>query len=275
MRPPFAVYVAAVAAAFATSTAVTWLVSRDNNTLAGFLDAALSAVAVGGIELWAWRRRRRSAGGEVHGGTLTFLFTDIERSTALLKELGEGYGDALADHERLIRTSFEARGGRIIDTQGDATFAVYRRVGDAVLAAIDAQRAIATHAWPGGVTVRVRMGIHTGQATVRSDRLIGLAIHRAARICAAANGGQILVSQATRQLLEDEDAPMEVGFADLGEHSLKDLDRPVRLSAISAPGLEEVGRPPRVVGLSEARMGADRVEELQRAARAAASDLER
>src|SRR5919206_3438040 len=102
---------------------------------------------------------------ELHGGTVTLLFTDIEGSTRLLRQLGERYAEILAEHQRLLREAFAAHGGREVDTQGDAFFVAFPRAVDAVLAAVDAQRALAAHPWLEGAAVRVRMGLHTGEPT--------------------------------------------------------------------------------------------------------------
>ena len=138
------------------------------------------------------------------GGTVTFLFTDIEGSTRLLQELGDDYGQVVADHRRLLREIFQAAGGNEVDTQGDAFFYSFPRARDAVRAAVDGQRALAAHEWPRGVDVRVRMGLHTGEPTVGEEGYVGLDVVRAARICSAGHGGQILVSETTRALLGNE-----------------------------------------------------------------------
>jgi YVTN family beta-propeller protein len=169
-------------------------------------------------------------------GTVTFLFTDIEGSTHLVKELRERYADVLQEHQQLLRTAFQQAGGQEIDTQGDAFFVAFGRAKDAVLAAAAAQRALARHKWPRNGTVRVRMGIHSGEPTMGEDRYVGLGVHRAARICAAANGGQVLLSNATRELIED-DLPADVALRDLGEQRLKDIDRAEHLYQLLAPGL--------------------------------------
>ena len=172
-------------------------------------------------------------------GTVTFLFTDIEGSTELLKQLGgERYGDALEDHQRILREAFAEHGGHEIDTQGDSFFVAFRRAKDAVSAAIACQRRLGAHAWPDGTELRVRMGIHTGEPAVGGERYVGLGVHRAARICAAGHGGQVLVSQTTRELLRDDPIP-DVSLRDLGEHQLKDLDEPEHLYQLVAPGLRE------------------------------------
>ncbi|MBD0347818.1 MAG: SIR2 family protein [Thermoleophilia bacterium] len=171
------------------------------------------------------------------GGTVTFLFTDVEGSTALLKRLGERYAEALDAHRAIVRTAVEQAGGREIDTQGDAFFVAFARAKDAVNAAVAAQRALAEHRWPDGQAVRVRMGIHTGEPAVGGDRYVGLGVHRAARICAAGHGGQILVSQTSRELLRDD--PPDVELRDLGTHRLKDLDQPERLYQVVSAGLSD------------------------------------
>ncbi|MEP6892984.1 MAG: adenylate/guanylate cyclase domain-containing protein, partial [Gaiellaceae bacterium] len=131
---------------------------------------------------------------ELPSGTVTFLFTDIEGSTRLVKQLRERYGEVLVEHQRLLRAVFEEYGGQEIDTQGDAFFVAFRRARDAALAAVAAQRALGTDTWSDGVELRVRMGIHTGEPAVTEERYHGLGVHRAARIMAAGHGGQILVS---------------------------------------------------------------------------------
>jgi YVTN family beta-propeller protein len=176
---------------------------------------------------------------DLPSGAVTFLFTDIEGSTRLVKQLRDRYGDVLIEHQRLLRRTFEAHGGYEIDTQGDSFFVAFSRARDAVLAAVDGQRALLTYPWPKGVELKVRMGIHTGQAVASGDRYTGLAVHRAARIGAAAHGGQVLVSQATQTLVEDEEENLHVVLHDLGEQRLKDLDRSVRLFQVAAEGLTE------------------------------------
>ena len=137
-------------------------------------------------------------------GTVTMLFTDIEGSTRLLKQLGERYGELLADHRRLLREAFAAHGGREMDTQGDAFFFAFARARDARRAAVDAQRALAAHEWPDGAECRVRMGLHTGEPAVGEEGYHGMGLHRGARIAAAAHGGQVLLSTTTAELVQDE-----------------------------------------------------------------------
>jgi class 3 adenylate cyclase len=156
------------------------------------------------------------------GGTVTFLFTDIEGSTRLLQELGDDYGQVVADHRRLLREIFQGADGKEVDTQGDAFFYSFPRARDGVGAAVAGQRALAEHTWPQDAQVRVRMGLHTGEPTVGEEGYIGLDVVRAARICSAGHGGQILISETTRALLGNE-LPTGVSVRDLGKQQLKDV----------------------------------------------------
>jgi peptide/nickel transport system substrate-binding protein len=171
------------------------------------------------------------------GGTVTFLFTDIEGSTRLLRRLGDRYPDALSRHDRVIRAACCDNNGHEIDAQGDAHFLAFARAHDAIGAAAQVQRGLAAEAWPAGLDLRVRVGLHTGDAAPHENRYVGLSIHRAARICAAAHGGQVLLSSATREILAD-DVPPGALFRDLGRARLKDFDRPERLFQLVADGLE-------------------------------------
>ena len=132
-------------------------------------------------------------------GTVTLLFSDIEGSTRLLERLGEGYAEVLEEHRRIVRGAVAAHGGHELRTEGDAFFVVFARAGDAVRAAVAAQRALAACAWPGGVAVRVRMGLHTGEPRVMGHDYVGMDVHCAARICSAAHGGQVVVSDDDRE----------------------------------------------------------------------------
>ncbi|HJV04499.1 MAG TPA: tetratricopeptide repeat protein [Actinomycetota bacterium] len=169
-------------------------------------------------------------------GTVTFLFTDIEGSTLLLRELGDRYAEVLEDHAEIVRGALEPEGGVEIGTEGDSFFAAFASPAAAVRAVIEAQRALAAHDWPEGAEVRVRMGIHTGEATRVGDRYVGLDVHRAARIGDAGHGGQVLLSEATANLIEHR-LPDGVELVDLGEHRLKDLPHPERLYQLSIDGL--------------------------------------
>jgi predicted ATPase len=154
---------------------------------------------------------------ELPTGTVTFLFTDIEGSTRLLRELGDAYAAALADHRRVLREAFARHDGVEVDTQGDAFFVAFARAKDALAAAADGQEALE----PG--PIRVRIGLHTGEPIVTDEGYVGIDIHRAARIAAAGHGGQIVVSQTTYDLAGSD------GLHDLGDHRLKDLSAPERL----------------------------------------------
>src|SRR5437763_14730706 len=132
---------------------------------------------------------------ELPSGTVTFLFTDVEGSTRLLKQLRDRYGQVLADHRRILRAAFEKHGGQEIDTQGDAFFVAFRKATDAALAAAAAQRALAEHPWPDGGKCRVRLGIHTGEPSLGDERYHGLGVRRAQRSMNAGHGGKTLLSQ--------------------------------------------------------------------------------
>ena len=160
---------------------------------------------------------------QLPGGTVTFVFTDIDGSTRLLQELGdEVYGRVSGDHRRLVRETFGTHGGTEIDTQGDAFFFSFTRARDAVAAAVDAQRALHGHEWPDGRELSVRMGVHTGEPHVGEEGYLGLDVVRAARISAAGHGGQILISETTRALLGNQ-LPDGVAVHDLGQQHLKDV----------------------------------------------------
>ena len=169
-------------------------------------------------------------------GTVTFLFSDIEGSTRLLQELGDQYAGVLKDHHRLLRSAFTEWGGREISTEGDSFFVSFDRARDAVAAAVAAQRSLAEYPWPKGQAVRVRMGLHTGEPSFSDGTYVGLDVHRAARICSAGHGGQILVSHTTCELVQHS-LPEGVSLRDLGRHHLKDLERPEHLYQVIVPGL--------------------------------------
>ncbi len=172
-------------------------------------------------------------------GTVTFLFTDIEGSTRLLKQVGGGYGELLAEHRHILRTAAQNNGGEEVDNQGDSFLFAFRRADDAARAAIDAQRELARHEWPEANEVHVRMGIHTAEPSASDEGYYGLGVHRAARIMAIAHGGQILVSLAASCVLEDADLD-GARLRELGEYWLKDLDRPERLCQLEAAGLRKI-----------------------------------
>jgi class 3 adenylate cyclase len=178
---------------------------------------------------------------ELPAGTVTFLFTDIEGSTRLLHELGDGYADVLRDHRRLLREAFEQYGGREVDTQGDSFFVAFGDAGDAAAAAAAAQRALAAHRWPGSSELRVRMGLHTGEPLLADGHYVGIDVHRGARIAAAAYGGQVLVSSRTSALV-----PPHATLRELGAYPLKDLPESERLFQLVVDGLPASFPPPRV-----------------------------
>ncbi len=173
---------------------------------------------------------------QLQTGTVTLLFTDIEGSTHLLQQLGERYAEMLATCRQLLRTAFQHWNGFEVDTQGDSFFVAFARATDALAAAVDAQRALARHAWPAGVSLRVRMGVHTGEPQLSAEGYVGLDVHRAARIMSAGHGGQVLLSQTTHALVE-HDLPEGVSLRDLGAHRLKDLQQKSHLFQLVIEGL--------------------------------------
>src|SRR5438874_12027514 len=180
-----------------------------------------------------WRRSRVL---DLPAGTITLLFTDIEGSTLLLQQLGEQYSSVLAECRQLLRTAFQQYHGHEVDTQGDAFFIAFARATDAVSAAVAAQRMLASHAWPEGAAVRVRLGLHTGEPQRTADGYVGLDVHLAARLMSTGHGGQVLLSQTTRHLVEHH-LPAGVSLRDLGEHHLKDLPQKSHLFQLVIAGL--------------------------------------
>ena len=180
-------------------------------------------------------------------GTVTFVFSDIEGSTALLKRLRDAaYADLLATHRRLMREIFAAHHGQEIDTQGDAFFYSFARAREAVRAAVEVQRAHADGAWPQDASVRLRLGLHTGEPAIGEEGYTGLDVVRASRIAAIGRGGQVLLSDTTRAIVAD-DLPDGVEMRPLGERQLRDIDRPEPLSELIIPGVEVTTEP----GLSD------------------------
>jgi class 3 adenylate cyclase len=178
---------------------------------------------------------------ELPSGTVTLLFTDVDGSTELVKRLGERYAAALAEHRALLREAFGEHGGIEVDTQGDAFFVAFGRARDAVVAAVAAQRALAAHPWPNDAAVSVRIGLHTGEPYLAEQGYMGLAVHRAARICTIAQGGQVLLSHVTAGIVDD-DQVSGVALRDLGDHRLKDFDRPERIFQLVIEGCETSSR---------------------------------
>ena len=180
-----------------------------------------------------------ASGGLQHlpEGIVTFLFSDIQGSTALLQRLGDAYADVLMTHHRLVRACLAAHQGHEVDTEGDAFFVAFASPRAAVAAAVAVQRALQTHPWPHGDPVLVRMGLHAGEPMLVGDKYVGMDVHRAARVCSAAHGGQVLVSDRVRDLAGAP--PDGVGYVDLGEHRLKDLPEPQRLFQLRVEGLPD------------------------------------
>ena len=180
--------------------------------------------------------------------TFTFLFTDIEGSTELLRRLGDDvYAQVLTGHHALIRSSLAAHGGTEVDTQGDAFFAVFSSPRACVAAVLEMQQAVKAHAWPAGEQVRVRMGVHCGEAERTAAGLVGLEVHRAARVATVAYGGQVLVSETAAALVRDW-LPPGAALTDLGSHRLKDLGRPERIFQLHGAGLPAEFPPLRSLG---------------------------
>jgi DNA-binding NarL/FixJ family response regulator/class 3 adenylate cyclase len=184
-------------------------------------------------------------------GLFSFLMSDIERSTDLVRQLGrEHYEGLLRDHRAIISDAVAEYDGRVVDSQGDSTFAVFARASDAVRAAARAQHELEACEWPDDAVLRVRMGIHTGEATPSDGSYHGLAVHRAARICSEAKGGQVLVSHATVSVIEDaRDGLGGVSLVEVGERRLKDFGEPVRLHQLATPDRDATASAPSRIGV--------------------------
>ena len=174
--------------------------------------------------------------GNLPTGTVAFLMTDIEGSTRLVTLLGDAFPSLLDDHLALLDAAIGTNGGTLVSSEGDSVFAVFPSVREAIDAAVAAQRSLSAHAWPDGAKVGVRMGVHVGEAVLGGRDYTGIDVHRTARVMAAGHGGQILVTQAARDLATGI-AAEQVPFLDLGSHSLRDLPDPEHLFQIVAPGL--------------------------------------
>ena len=192
-------------------------------------------------------------------GTVTMLASDMEGSTRLLARIGATYGDLLSAQRRLLRSAFGAYQGTEMGTEGDSFFVVFASAVDAVRACAEGQRALAGHAWPQGVAPLIRMGLHTGEPTRHEDGYVGMDVHRAARIAASAHGGQVVMSEATRQLVAGQVAdvgrgsqeggdPAGLSVADLGWHRLKDIAEAEHLYQLLIPGLLETCPPLKSLG---------------------------
>jgi class 3 adenylate cyclase len=186
---------------------------------------------------------------------VTFLFSDIEESTDLVRRLGnETFAAVRAHHRRLLREAFRAHGGHEVDTAGDGFFVAFDSARDAVAAAVEGQLALRGFEWPDGAAVRVRIGLHTAEPLLSQDGYVGIGVTRAARICDAGRGGQILVSNATAGVVEDADL-VGVVLTDLGLHRLKGLHTQQRLFQVTAPGLESAFGPPRTTDVAARKPG--------------------
>ena len=188
-------------------------------------------------------------------GTVTFLFTDIEGSTRLVQELGERFRETLRIHHAILRRAIVAHEGVEVSTEGDAFFAVFPSAVQAVNATIDAQGALAAADWPDALAIRVRMGLHTGEAELGGDNYLGVDVNRAARIAAAGHGGQVLLSDSTRALVEPALA-QDVLLRDLGIHRLKDLRAPEHLWQLVIAGLPGEFPPIRTLSVSPTNLPA-------------------
>jgi predicted ATPase/class 3 adenylate cyclase len=175
---------------------------------------------------------------ELPSGTVTFLFSDVELSTQTVATLGdERYADLQDVHRKLMREAFSAHGGAEVGTEGDSFFVAFARAGDALTAAVEGQRALECYAWPDDARLRVRIGLHTGEALLRGNDYIGHEVHRAKRICDAGHGGQVLMSETTRDLIGSH-TPFEASIRELGSHRLKDLSEPQAIFQVVAEGLQ-------------------------------------
>ena len=183
--------------------------------------------------------------GALPTGFVTLLMTDIERSTGLLRRLGDRYGDLLNDVRSILRTAVLRAGGREIDARADEYFAVFEQAPAAVEAAVAVQRALGKRRWPDDLDVRVRAGIHSGRPTLTEVGYIGLAVHTTARVCSAAHGGQIVVSSRTRVAVRTA-TPTGVSFRGLGRHRLPGLPEAETLFQVRAKGLRGAFPKPRI-----------------------------
>jgi predicted ATPase/class 3 adenylate cyclase len=180
-------------------------------------------------------------------GTVSLLFSDIEGSTALLARLGNAYRDALDAQRQILRRAWADHGGVEMGTEGDSFFVVFTTASAAVAGAVQAQRDLAAFGWPGGEQVKVRIGIHTGSPALHDGGYVGMDVHRAARIAAAAHGGQIVVSEATARLMTDG-LPADASLRNLGTHQLKDIAQAERLFQVSVAGLQVEFLPLKTLG---------------------------
>ena len=222
-------------------------------------DASLSETVLAAVRFVIERERLRgqipatsTEAAALPVGFVTLLMTDIESSTALLRRLGDRYAGLLNEVRSIVRQAVSRGGGREIDARADEFFAVFERHGAAMEAAVAIQRGLGKRDWPENLEVRLRIGLHSGHPTLTDAGYIGLAVHTTARVCAAAHGGQIVVSAATRAAAGTA-APAGVRFRSLGRHRLSGLPEPEALFQILASGLRASFPPPRITRRSDAR----------------------
>jgi len=205
----------------------------------GFIDAQLRSERLQGEA-----DARRGPPPALPTGAVTFLLSDLEGSTALLQQLGERYGRLLAEVRRIHRTAVRRQGGHEVDARADEFFAAFTRPASALAAALAIEARLRRRAWPQGLAVRARIGLHGGRPTLTESGYVGLAVHTVARVCAVGHGGQILVSGASRAALEGE-TPSGISFLELGPHRLRGLPEPVALFQVTGPDLPADFPPPR------------------------------
>ena len=169
-------------------------------------------------------------------GSVTFLMTDIEGSTKLLRDLGDEYAGVLRDVRTVVRTAVRRCGGHKVDATGDEFLAVFERAGSALEAAIDLQRVMGSRAWPGGSEVRIRVGIHSGRPSLTETGYVGLAVHTVARVCAVGHGGQIVITAQAKTAFEGS-VPAGATFRSLGKQKLTGLPHPESLYQVKAKDL--------------------------------------
>ena len=190
------------------------------------------------------RGRKSAAEVDLPSGLLTMMMTDVEGSTGLVHRLGDTYAALISEVRAILKETATRSGGIVVETRADEFFAVFEQPGAALDAAVAIQRVLRGRSWSDGLEVRVRIGIHTGDATVTEGNYIGLDVHTAARICAAAHGGQIVVSRATRDAAK-HGTQETVRFSNLGEHRLRGIPEPVALFQVGAKGIGAKFPPPR------------------------------
>jgi class 3 adenylate cyclase len=189
-------------------------------------------------------RGRDAASRNLPTGEVTFLLTDIEDSTGLLRRVGDGYASLVADVRRLLRRAVQRSGGTEVDVRADELFAVFKQAAGAVEAALAIQRSLGSRAWPDGASVRVRIGLHTGSPTLTENGYVGLPVHTAARICAVGHGGQIVLSSTTAGAVKTS-LPAGVGLRELGAYRLQGVPDAETLYQLQADGLPASFPPPR------------------------------